>query len=446
MTHDHTNVHQRSLPRVSMKRAIRTRYEPVSLDLVSILPDSEKKHLDRYGYVISHLYEVRFLDNRWKELKRRSKKARKKQFTQLNAVILRRILDKRHSRRILRNLCDWDILEANNQYIVGKKSRSYRLTAKYADSEFRSVDYGRKFSDRLDRFESEGRATHLPSLHKEIAEQIERNFTIDMDVANKLMQKLRLDRLTAIRAKLALDRMKKGDFGHSVSGKTGRYFNHLINLKRELRQAIVCKDGSKLVDVDIANSQPFFLSVFLACIEREVADVMKVAEELKVDIRSLPKVSTEKEFKHFTQLTGSGTFYDYFCRKTGLTRGVVKDKMIQTFFKPMHYTTPFEEEFRKLFPKIIEVFKLLKPKGAHNKLALLLQRIESLVVIETLCDLMIVEEIPFIPIHDGVLVPRRYAAGVARVIRDTSYYYSRLKPSVRIKTLKGKEVVPRQRK
>ena len=427
LTHDHTNVHQRSLPRVSMKRAIRTRYEPVSLDLVSILPDSEKKHLDRYGYVISHLYEVRFLDNRWKELKRRSKKARKKQFTQLNAVILRRILDKRHSRRILRNLCDWDILEANNQYIVGKKSRSYRLTAKYADSEFRSVDYGRKFSDRLDRFESEGRATHLPSLHKEIAEQIERNFT-------------------AIRAKLALDRMKKGDFGHSVSGKTGRYFNHLINLKRELRQAIVCKDGSKLVDVDIANSQPFFLSVFLACIEREVADVMKVAEELKVDIRSLPKVSTEKEFKHFTQLTGSGTFYDYFCRKTGLTRGVVKDKMIQTFFKPMHYTTPFEEEFRKLFPKIIEVFKLLKPKGAHNKLALLLQRIESLVVIETLCDLMIVEEIPFIPIHDGVLVPRRYAAGVARVIRDTSYYYSRLKPSVRIKTLKGKEVVPRQRK
>ena len=138
--------------------------------------------------------------------------------------------------------------------------------------------------------------------------------------------------------------------------------------------------------------------------------------------------------------------YDYFCTKTGLTREVVKDKMIQTFFKPMHYTTHFEEEFRKLFPKTIEVFKLLKPKRAHNKLALLLQRIESLVVIETLCDLMVVEEVPFIPIHDGVLVPRRAAAGVARVLRDTSYYYSRLKPTVRIKTLKGKEVVPRQRK
>jgi len=174
--------------------------------------------------------------------------------------------------------------------------------------------------------------------------------------------------------------------------------------------------------------------------------VMKIAEELQVNISLLPKVSTDKEFQSFTQFTVRGRLYDYFCRKTGLTREVVKDKMILTLFKPMHYTTPFEEEFRKLFPRIIEVFKLLKPKGAHNRLALLLQRIESLVVIETLCDLMVVEELPFIPLHDGVLVPRRAAAGVARVLRETSYYYSRLKPTVKIKTLKGKEVVPRQRK
>ena len=240
--------------------------------------------------------------------------------------------------------------------------------------------------------------------------------------------------------------MNRGDFGHSFSGKSGRYFNHLINLKRELRQAIICKDGSKLVDVDIANSQPFFLSFFLTCIERKTVEMMKIAEELKVDISSLPKVSTEKEIQCFAELTTSGTFYDYFCRKTGLTRKVVKDKMIQTFFKPMHYTTLFEVEFRKLFPKIVEVFKLLKPKGAHNRLALLLQHIESLVVIETLCDLMVVEELPFIPLHDGVLVPRKAAVGVARVLRETSYYYSRLKPTVRIKSLKGKEVVPRLRK
>jgi len=132
-----------------MNRGMRKRYEPDNLDLSSILPDFEKKHLDRYGYVISRLYESRFLDNRWKELKRLNKEARKKQYVPLNAVVIRRILDKRHSKRILDNLCAWGIIEANNQYIVGKKSRSYRLTAKYAGSDFRPVDYGRKFSDRM---------------------------------------------------------------------------------------------------------------------------------------------------------------------------------------------------------------------------------------------------------------------------------------------------------
>ena len=417
-----------------VQNPVRKRYEPVNLNLESVLPSSEKKHIDRYGYIISHLYEKRFLDNRWKELKRRSKRARKKQFVPLNAVIMRRILDKRHSKRILRNLCEWGVIEADNQYVVGKKSRSYRLTAEFADSDFRAVDYGRKFSAHLHRLLSEEKRKELSSLHKDIEDQIEANFAVDMGLAGRILKTLQLNKPTEVRTKLALDRMSRGDFGHTVSGKSGRYFNHLTNLKKELRQAILCRDGSRLVEVDIVNSQPFFLTFFLECIKRNVVEVSKIAEDWKVDTQSLSQVSSDKEFHRFKELTASGRLYDYVCKKTGLKRGVVKEEMFKTLFKPMYYTTEFEGTFQRLFPKVFEVVKTLKPKGAHNTLAILLQRMESMVVIDTLCDLMVVEGLPFIPIHDGVLVPKRAATSVAKVIRDVSYYYSRLKPTVKIKS------------
>jgi hypothetical protein len=429
-----------------VKRTVRQRYEPNNLDLASILPDSEKKHLDRYGYVVSHLYESRFLDNRWKQFKSLGKTLRKKRYIPMNAVVMRRILDKRHYKRILQNLSLWGIIEEDRQYLVGQKSRSYRLTAQYANVDFCTFAYSPKFSARLDVIQKEDRKKQLTAVHKDIAEQIERNFTVDMTVAKKLLKTLQLDKTTAIRTRLALDRMRRGEFGHSVSGKTGRYFNHLVNLKRELRQAIVCRDGRRLLEVDIANSQPFFLAFLLECIERNVKEVLKIAEDVKVDTATLPKLSLHRDLQQFKELTVRGRFYEYLCMQTGLSREVVKEETLKTFFKPMYYTTAFEKTFHRLFPHVFAVLKTLKPKSAHNTLAILLQRMESMVVIETLCDLMVVEDIPYIPLHDGVLVPSQTAPSVAKTLRYVSYYYSRLKPTVRIKTLEGKTVVSRRQK
>jgi hypothetical protein len=423
-----------------MKPKLRNRYEPLNLDLASFLSGSEKKHLDRYGYVIDHLYQSRFLDNGYKHLKEFSKAYRKKRFIPLNAVLLRKILHKDHSKRILSNLIEWGIIETDNQYIPGQKSRSYCLTSKYVNSTFRAVPYSKKFSDRLDKLQEDIQRTRLSSLHRDIAVQLEKNFTIDMGVARRLLKTLHLDKFTDIRTRLGLDRMQDGDFGHKVSPNSARYFNHLVNMKRELRQAVVCKTGEELLEVDIANSQPFFLSFFIAGLIRNTEDIINVARGFKIDVISLQILISGKEYKRFEKMTVSGHLYDYFSKKEQMERDVVKDMMFQTFFKRMNYTIPFEENFKKLFPKVYEVIVFLKPINKHNRLALLLQRLESMVVIETLCDLMVAEEIPFIPIHDSVIVPRSRAQEVAKAFQSTSYYYSRLKPTVRIKTLEGKVV------
>lgn len=409
------------------------RYQPANLDLVSLLPPIERQYLDLYGYVVSYLYVARFSDDRWSKLTRSGKKLRKKHFVELNMVVLQKILGTRHAKRVIDNLVTWRVIECDYQYVVGKKSRSYRLTSKYADSVFVGIEYGDSFEKKLRGVREKEKSRNLDPIHTFISKQIEEHFGLNPNKALEVYNSLDLDHDKSISVGLALDRLLSRDLDFRVSSKSKRYFNTLVNLKRELRSALVIRDGSPLVEVDIANSQPFFLAFFVRSMERKRGDILEIAQHFRVDKRRVHRIAESSEFKRFCKLTATGTFYDYFCTKTGLDREGVKNQILVTFFKPMHYTTPFEVQFKKWFPMMWEVFKLLKPKGEHNKFALLLQRVESLVVIEILGSALMELEIPFIPIHDSVIVRRDDAPAVEEQLGEITFWFSGLKPKVRVK-------------
>ncbi len=410
-----------------------TRYEPINLHLELILPNNEKKYLDLYGYVVSYLYSTRFSDNRWKELHKTGKNSRKRLYIPLNSKVLRRIIGTRHATRILQNLVRWKIIQCNNHYVPGKKSIGYRLTPTYSDEDFKGYAYSPRFAEKVKRVSREEMRKRLSPLQLEIATQIEREFYLDTEFARFILNSLEVDPLTRNRMKLMMDRLSQCDFGHSSSKETKRYFNLLMNLKRELREAIVYKKGKTLDEVDIANSQPYFLTFLISALQTDREDIGSLIQDVGLDKEQFRSFIGDNSFGDFNDLTINGWLYDFLCKETGLMREEVKEETLRTFFKRLNYRTEFENQFDRLFPSVHKVLTAIKRMRGYNRCAILLQRLESHVVLERLGARLLSEGIPFVPIHDSVIVPHEDAPYVKRILENICEELCGFRPTVKIK-------------
>jgi hypothetical protein len=111
----------------------------------------------------------------------------------------------------------------------------------------------------------------------------------------------------------------------------------------------------------------------------------------------------------------NGAFYDdLLIRYEGdkLTRDELKDMMFAVLFsknevyKDYIRTVPYQkdkEQFAKVYPYTSKVIEILKQKD-HTKLAILLQRIESTVFIDTICPCLVDEGIIPLTVHDSIIV------------------------------------------
>jgi len=256
---------------------------------------------------------------------------------------------------------------------------------------------------------------------------------LDADFALGLLRGLTIDPFTNIRMKLMVARLSDYDFGHSSSGKTKRYFNLLMNLKKELREAIVCKRGKTLAEVDIANSQPYFLTFLISALQADRGDIGSLIAEVGLDKEQIQSFIANNSFDKLNDLTINGGLYDFLCEETGLTKGEVKEETLRTFFKRFTYRTEFEEQFDRLFPSVHRLLTAIKKMYGYNRCAILLQRLESHVVLERLGAKLLSENIPFVPVHDSVIVPTEDANYVKLTLETICEEFCGFRPTVRIK-------------
>jgi len=202
----------------------------------------------------------------------------------------------------------------------------------------------------------------------------------------------------------------------------GRIDTNLTSLSKELKQFIV-KDN--LYQIDIINSQPFILYLYLnsPLCRRKLDDKDK------------------KELNKYGDWTSSGLFYELFekeyLRKTGkvLTRKEIKNMMFCIFYSKNGTYQKEKNIFKTIFPfinKMIESEKSVK----HNDFAIKLQKIESKICIDKICSVLDIEDIEYYTIHDAWLVDKKDIDKTIKIIYNEFYENFHRRPELKIEKIK----------
>lgn len=196
------------------------------------------------------------------------------------------------------------------------------------------------------------------------------------------------DRNIMYRSKiLELIEMEKTDIKKGLKG--GRHYHCLSNAPSEIKKLMVSKDPNKpfLWQIDIKNSQPFFLLALLLKAGYEIE------ESLKADVIG-------------------GTFYETIGALLGYsswqvtgdkeTRKVVKEIVFRDIFfctsNVVRLSSPKYQMIKKRFPLFCSAIENITTKNKDRTLASLLQEIESKEV------LPVVKKHKGFGIHDSILV------------------------------------------
>jgi len=128
---------------------------PKDLNLLEILPEKEKKHIDKYHYVFHAIIERRIFDKRYK----------KKDYVNLHSAVLRKILTKRRAKPILKFLEENKLLKIHHAYYPDRRSKSYRIIKKYRNNGIKGIKIiDPKFMQRLLEFKHViGDLNHAPN-------------------------------------------------------------------------------------------------------------------------------------------------------------------------------------------------------------------------------------------------------------------------------------------
>ncbi|PNQ72793.1 hypothetical protein C1T31_09795 [Hanstruepera neustonica] len=211
------------------------------------------------------------------------------------------------------------IIECDNQYIPGFKSKGYRLTEQYR-TEIKSqsvVDFtfGRKL--KFERNKRAASVAHLEYLTKWFNPKLE----IDLDFVNAFLReeyqlkrynqalwdydrnrkKFKEPMMQFNHAKISAEKIDRQDYYLLHDENVYRFHSNLTNMRSIIRNAVTY-DGQKLISIDIKNSQPYLSTILLSrsfWIEQKFG--AKNEESLSISFDE-PQRVTNKGFNDFKRL------------------------------------------------------------------------------------------------------------------------------------------------
>ena len=289
---------------------------------------------------------------------------------------------KRNYEKEIQKLLEKEIIRTNNKYKVDSHAKAYRInTYKITSKELINIELDDKFFKR-------------DSLSITVENTLNR-LKLDESVFNLLnSSKLKkqfgdqyINKITEPMEKIVLQRNQ-----NNSRTKSNRLVNNFARMKSELRYYFTL-DGERLIEVDAANSQLFFLNILI--------------------LREQPELFKNQDAELFKQLSIKGEIYEYIEQcykelypKTDANRTIIKMSILQSYFasetdkngKKSNFRRNTRKVFEKYFPTIYKFIVSFKQKD-YKKLAIMLQKIES-EFIDKLEQMM--EDI--IPVYDCVYI------------------------------------------
>ena len=198
----------------------------------------------------------------------------------------------------------------------------------------------------------------------------------------------------------------------------GRIDNNLTSLKSEYKQFIVKEN---LYQIDIVNSQPFILSLYL-------------------NTSLCGRNINENELEKYINWTSDGIFYEMFEReyfnKTSkiIKRKEVKDIMFCIFYSKNGSYQKEKNIFKIMFPTIMNFIENEK-RDKHNEFAIRLQKMESKICIDCICSILDDENIKYYTIHDAWLIDEKDVDRVNSIISKCFYNEYNSKPKIKIEKI-----------
>ncbi len=240
--------------------------------------------------------------------------------------------------------------------------------------------------------------------------------------------------------KILISRLAEQDYYFSIDGTGNRLHTNLTNLPRELRNYITY-DGQELVSIDIKNSQPYMSLLLFDKKFWKKDDKTGNPTMYKLDKTTYIKMNnnntlhntimfvdssktlanTDIQKLKFSKHVLNGTIYEYlisvFEQNGYQSLGILHEEK-RNRIKQIVFTLLFDDDtlsynrkpgspmqvFGRLFPTISRVFANIK-EGDHRSLAIILQRIESFLLLTKVCKRISKEKpnIPLFTIHDSII-------------------------------------------
>jgi len=241
------------------------------------------------------------------------------------------------------------------------------------------------------------------------------------------------------------------DYRLSIDQTGHRFHSPLTGLKKQLRNMLTYA-GKELISLDIKNSQPFFSSLLL---EKSFYDKVDIAGRLTLGklnpelylqlknngslkaIRGILSEDTVTRYKNvdiqkYREFVHQGCLYeqlmDWSLEKTGmpLTRDQAKDSIFLILFDNPRTTwrTAEYRMFNSQFPTVLQIFELIK-SFEYNQLAILLQRIESEIILRKVTAKFsrTCRTAPILTIHDSVATHADYLPQLKAIMTEQIEFY-----------------------
>jgi hypothetical protein len=375
-------------------------------------------------------------------------------------------------------LCNNGILELVSKHFSGVTCRKYVLRAKFSiEPSFYTIKnfaFGKTLKGRLNKKEKIKYPyfnkwlkliefdTEYATVFNNLLFESRKNYLPFQTISKKNRIKLSNPLNQFTHGQTSILKLQNKYDKTTIDEKGMRLHSALTSCPKLLRNFITI-GGQHLVSIDLKNSQPYMLLALLDPNNfKKKSDApnphLPIPTSLlstynipSIILRHSSIIQYSKEFQEYKMLVTSGKIYDDFVKLTQIDkkeldngfskRNIVKFRFMLCFYSANNANSQgMKTLFRSKFPKIYALMCDLKQKD-HSTLSILLQRVESTLVLDKICGRISSEfpKIPLFTIHDSILTTPNNVEYVKSIIEEECEKYIGIAPMLSIEPCSPKE-------
>lgn len=319
----------------------------------------------------------------------------------INSKVIGRSIRNNDVKRVKTDLIKLGIIETDGKWRKGKKSLGFRFTPQYRGQKVATLANSFPKQPEITNTTKEGHAYLFQNLQKVTIEPAAYDFI--NEEYREAVNKYNCNWISS-------DFIADKEWFFSSDKNTGRVFNNITNLSRDLRKFLRL-DGKPVFEVDVANSQPLLL---YASYENK----------------------TGAEAQRYLQIVESGKFYELLQALTGEDdRKKIKVQFLTFLFSEekdlAKWKLPIENAFAREFPELTAIIAAMR-KADKDALWKKLQSLEASLIIGKVVPKCQALGLRVLTIHDSLLTLEEDVKTVKALIEEV--FASNLGVKVTVKT------------